>query len=213
MWCWIWPDLSDCWKSSRASDRRLYAAGKPLKNKEAHTARPRRSFSAGVHRWSVKRRLSQRNPQTLDFTGALSQRRSRSPPHFSGNTAREEVQAQWNFCFGWFFFSLFRSNKNKKHKKVRRGGLGAQLYATAAGKYAAHKPCLIASNLNFTSLQKSHRDSLQVMTNRVASCVVTPYIPNTLSPACGTHPPCRQWMPNNSCAQSIGDLFLGDRRL
>lgn len=23
MWCWIWPDLSDCLKSSRASDRRF----------------------------------------------------------------------------------------------------------------------------------------------------------------------------------------------
>lgn len=81
---------------------------------------------------------------------------------------------------------------NCSQKKVMRIGLSAQLYATAAAKYAAHKPCLIASNLNFTSPQKSHRDSLQVMTNCVASCVVTPYIPNILSPARRTHPPYRQ---------------------
>lgn len=43
-------------------------------------------------------------------------------------------------------------------------------YMLAAGERTAREPCLIASNLSFTSLQKSHRDSLQVMTSGV--CVV-----------------------------------------
>lgn len=97
---------------------------------------------------------------------------------------------------------------------MKKCGAREQLHAIAAGKCAAQKPCLIASNLNFTSFQKSHRDSVQVMTSGVASCVVTPYIPDTLSPACWTRPPYRQRMPTNSSAQRsrVCLVGLGDPR-
>lgn len=83
------------------------------------------------------------------------------------------------------------SEKNNKQKEKERkagggenggGGEKSSYEATAAGKYAAHKPCLIAANLNFASLKQSRRDSLQVMTSRAASCVVTPYIPDIFGP-------------------------------
>lgn len=79
--------------------------------------------------------------------------------------------------------------------------------ATAAGKYAAHKPCLIAANLNFTSLKQSRGDSLQVMTSRAASCVVTPYIPDIFGPLRTEHPPYRHWTPTNSSAQQSQPIF------
>lgn len=72
-------------------------------------------------------------------------------------------------------------SKKKMVMKMVEGGKSSY-EATAAGKYAAHKPCLIAANLNFTSLKQSRGDSLQVMTSRAASCVVTPYIPDIFGP-------------------------------
>lgn len=75
-----------------------------------------------------------------------------------------------------------KNNKQKENGDENGGGGKSSYEATAAGKYAAHKPCLIAANLNFTSLTQSRGDSLQVMTSRAASCVVTPYIPDIFGP-------------------------------
>lgn len=79
--------------------------------------------------------------------------------------------------------TISKKKKKEKQEVVKMVEGGKSSYeATAAGKYAAHKPCLIAANLNFTSLKQSRRDSLQVMTSRAASCVVTPYIPDIFGP-------------------------------
>lgn len=75
----------------------------------------------------------------------------------------------WGRCALVFQNEIKEGTKNKQRSRV---GSAASVtnYMLAAGERTAQEPCLIASNLNFTSLQKSHRDSLQVMTSSV--CVV-----------------------------------------
>lgn len=155
---------------------------------------------AGVHRCATHKTVSPReNPQTLHWLHSVSASTQSTAPHLMGDVVQEQVQVRMKISFG------FQNKKKEKRKKkvageVKTCGVRQQLHAIAAGTCAAQKPCLIASNLNFTSLQKSHRDSLQVMTSGAASCVVTPYILDTLSPACWAHP-YRQRMPTNSSAQ------------
>lgn len=140
-------------------------------------------------------------PETSPARSALQTQKIYSARQSEQVQASEAVRKV--FCFWWKrrCQMKIKANKEESGSKRRRS-------ATAAGKYAARKPCLIASNLNFTSPEKSHRDSLQVMTNCVASCVVTPYIPNTLSPARRTHPAHRHWMPDNSSARRSQTYFL-----
>lgn len=161
---------------------------------------------AGVHRCARHKTVSPRkNPQTLHWLHSVSASTQNAAPHLMGNVVQEQVQVRMKISF--CFQNENKENKNKVAGEAKTCGVRQQLHARAAGTCAAQKPCLIASNLNFTSLQKSHRDSLQVMTRGVASCVVTPYIPDTLSPACWAHP-YRQRMPTNSSAQRSRVCFL-----